>query len=130
MPSSLRRGRAFSCKIGAIFGRAALSIDVHTTARCAAPWLQRLALSPNAKVVPASEHPDPLQPSRRAMVLVSVGHQTEPVPHGETLSYPGLEVCETTTLARRSPETRAFPLLEGQAEDGDVVESQIMWFQG
>ena len=49
--------------------------------------------------------------------------------HGETLSYPGLEVCETATLARRSPETRAFPLLEGQAEDGDVVESQIMWFQ-
>src|SRR3989442_14259787 len=29
-------------------------------------------LSPNAKVVPARENPDPLQPSRRAMVLVSV----------------------------------------------------------
>jgi hypothetical protein len=29
-------------------------------------------LSPNAKVVPAHEHPDPLQPSCRAMVLVRV----------------------------------------------------------
>src|SRR6266571_4968669 len=29
-------------------------------------------LSPNAKVVPAREHPDPLQPSCRAMVLMSV----------------------------------------------------------
>ena len=44
---------------------------------CIPPYAaQRLCfnvlLSPNAKVVPAREHPDPLQPSRRAMVLVSV----------------------------------------------------------
>ena len=62
-------------------------------------------------------------------VLLVMMSQYDGFKHGETLSYPGLEVCETATLARRSPETRAFPLLEGQAEDGDVVESQIMWFQ-
>ena len=52
MPSSLRWGRAFSCKIGAIFGRASLSIDVHTTARCVAPLLQRLALPPTQRLSP------------------------------------------------------------------------------
>jgi hypothetical protein len=71
MPSSVRRGRAFSFKIGAIFGSAALSVDMHTNVRCAAPLLQRLALSQRTGF-PAREESDPRQPSRRAMVLVSV----------------------------------------------------------
>src|SRR6266849_2037188 len=59
---------------------------------------------PNAKAVLAREDPDPLQPSRRAMVLVSIGHQTEPVPTSLPNSHP-----LAGKMAVRSPRRERTP---------------------
>jgi hypothetical protein len=47
--------------------------------------------------------------------------------HGETLTYPGLEVHETAAPPRRSPETPASSLASRQVEDGDPGQSPLLW---
>jgi hypothetical protein len=78
-PAAGGGGRHFPARLKPCLG------ELRSPSTCIPPHAaQRLCfnvlLSPNAKVVPAREHPDPLQPSCRAMVLVRVCHQTEPVP--------------------------------------------------